>query len=38
MDKAKEIIQTTHKGPIMYNYEKLYIYETGKIRPILNKQ
>jgi hypothetical protein len=40
MDKAKEIIQTTHKGPIMYIYEKLQIYicENGKIGPILNKQ
>jgi len=38
MDKAKEIIQTTHKGPIIYIYEKLYMYETGKIGPILNKQ
>jgi hypothetical protein len=38
MDKAEEIIQTTHKEPIMYIYEKLYIYKNGKIGPILNKQ
>ena len=38
MDQPEEIIQTTHKGPIMYIYEKFYIYENGKIGPILNKK
>lgn len=38
MVKAKEIIQTTHKGPTMYIYEKFYIYVNGKIGPILNKK